>query len=338
MTWFPTLLGNEAAKATLRDRIDKKTLSHAYIIEGPRGSGKHTLARLIAAALACERQGTSVPCTHCPACEKILNDRAVDVHTYSRGKEATVKIEAARKIREEMLLSPTENSHQVFIVLDADTMTVAAQNALLIALEEPPKNVLILLLVEDSTRLLPTVRSRAQRIVMSRFPTDLLRQHVLSLSADARALSISSPETLATLLLHANGVIGGVLALLSPEKTRELLEKRELVDNIIEALAAYKPFIYLYELSQALPRKREELSIMLLLLQSALTDLILLKKDRSAPLSYYPDRSTALSLADRLGIAKLFSVVDAIIAATLDLEKNANLTVVITSLFSHMKL
>ncbi len=338
MAWFPTLLGNDTLKAALEEHIEKRSLSHAYIIEGPNGSGKRTLARLIAAALACEGSGKDKPCMHCSSCEKILSGQAVDVHLYERGKEATVKIEVARKIREEMILSATENEHRIFIVDDADMMTVAAQNALLIALEEPPENVFIFLLVTDASRLLPTVRSRAQRLTMSRFDFCTLREHVLTLSADARALAASSPDTFAAVLMHANGTVGEAISLLSPSNTRDILEKRATVDAIVLALAEHKPFGDIYSLSQALPRKRDELSAMLALLLKAITDLILLKRDPDAPLSYYCNRETAADTAAHMGIATLFAVLDAIDAALADLDRNANLTTVVTSLFSQMKL
>ena len=169
---FPELIGNERLKALFADGLRRGRGAHAFVLEGPAGSGKHTAARLIAAASLCENRddpSSPLPCGRCLSCRKILSGRSVDVLTVSRGERATLGVEPIREVRDSLWVTPNDGDRKFYLIEDAHLMTPQAQNALLLSLEEPPDYVMFLLLCEDASLLLETVRSRAPVLSMERF-------------------------------------------------------------------------------------------------------------------------------------------------------------------------
>ena len=156
---FPGFYGNDSLKLRLSAAGDR--LSHCYILEGPAGSGKKTLARLIAAAMECTAPGEK-PCGTCPACRKALKGEHPDIITVDSDK-ATVPIAEIRAMQADAYIKPNEGRRKVYIIPRARDMQGPAQNALLKTLEEPPAYCAFLLLTDTAEKLLPTVRSRAFR-------------------------------------------------------------------------------------------------------------------------------------------------------------------------------
>jgi DNA polymerase-3 subunit delta' len=208
---FPTLLGNMSLRRRLSKDIEEKRLSHAYILEGPRGSGKHTVALLSAAALSCTEQ-TQLPCGHCKSCEKILSGNSPDIITVGlEGEKVTIGVESIRMLKNDMYTAPNELGVKVYIIEDADKMTVQAQNAFLLSLEEPPEYVLFFLLCESSADLLETVRSRAPTLRTERLDRSMVEAHLLENEKRARTLRDESPDEWREILAISSGCIGYAL-------------------------------------------------------------------------------------------------------------------------------
>ncbi|MBQ2719050.1 MAG: DNA polymerase III subunit delta' [Clostridia bacterium] len=331
---FSAILGNEAVKARLTRALRDGTLPHALILSGPEGSGRRTLARELAAALFCLRRGEDapLPCGECEACRKVREGIFPDLHVIApeEGK-TTIGIARIRELRAELALTANESTHRVFIIERAEAMNAAAQNALLVSLEEPPEGVVILLITESEEALLPTVRSRCQLLRTELFDAAALERHLASNERFA-TLARRSPERAEALLESAGGCLGRALLLLDEGKMAEVLSEREAVDAVIRALGA-RGSAELFSALRLLPStKREELTEALALLSDALRDLILLKRDPTAPLVYYYDRETALTLAESVGIQRLFRLSDAVAEAEDDLSRNANVPIVLSTL------
>ena len=130
--YFSALFGNEATKARIGRAITDGTLPHAFLVSGPEGSGKATLATEIAAALNCERRGGGeLPCHMCNSCRRIKDGSFIDVKWLEKPKDKmTIGVGEVRTFREDMFLSATESDYKVYIIDDADRMTPNAQNAL----------------------------------------------------------------------------------------------------------------------------------------------------------------------------------------------------------------
>ncbi len=336
MAFFKTLYGNEAIKKHLAAAIAENCLSHAYIVEGPVGSGRRTLALLTAAALACEKKTGDMPCMECPHCGRILSMNTPDLRLFDRGDEASIKIETVRRLREDIYLAPTENRYKVYIIAEADTMTVQAQNALLKVLEEPPTETLIFLTVTEKERLLPTIRSRAQLLRMERFSEAALSEYVKALSPEGMRLSVSDPAFFSCVLKAADGAVGAALASMTPEFRESSQSVRACVDGLLSALSAPR-LLPLYTAVSACPTKRQELSFVLSQTLLAIRDLMLVKKSEETALLYYQDAETARTAGAALSVVRLFEVYDAISAAIADIEKNVNITPLLASLVGALR-
>lgn len=159
------LTGNEGLKRQLSAQERGRGLSHAYLISGPHGSGKRTLARLLAAAMVCTGGGEA-PCGSCPGCKKALAGIHPDIVTIGGdGKDITVS--QARAIRADAYIRPNEAGRKVYVVENAQNMNANAQNAILKLLEEGPAYAAFLLLTHNSAALLPTIRSRCEGLSLS---------------------------------------------------------------------------------------------------------------------------------------------------------------------------
>jgi len=158
---FPGFAGNEGVKALLKSR----PFSHAYILAGPEGSGKRTLARLIAAAMVCTGQGTA-PCLSCIPCRKTMKGTHPDViHAENGGKG--LYVDQIRALRSDAYIRPNEAGRKIFIIHEAQEMNASAQNAMLRLLEDGPSYAAFFLLTDNVSALLPTVRSRCVELLLS---------------------------------------------------------------------------------------------------------------------------------------------------------------------------
>ena len=154
------LAGNAALKEQLSAQEKGRGLSHAYLISGPAGSGKRTLARLLAAAMVCTGAGEK-PCGGCAACRKVFGGIHPDViQVGADGKD--ISVGQAREARSDAYIRPNEGERKVYLFHNAQDMTPAAQNALLKLLEEGPAYAAFLLLAENPGAVLTTIRSRCE--------------------------------------------------------------------------------------------------------------------------------------------------------------------------------
>ena len=156
------LFGCKDIKRRFSGWISNGILSHAYLIEGPSGSGKKSLAKYIAASLACVGN-----CDECNICHRISEGHCPDIKFISREEgQKNISVDAVREMIDDTPLTPTELDFKMYVFDGAEKLSAQAQNSLLKVIEEPPSGVYILLLCESSANILATVKSRVQRVVM----------------------------------------------------------------------------------------------------------------------------------------------------------------------------
>ncbi|MBQ9736135.1 MAG: hypothetical protein IJV96_05070 [Clostridia bacterium] len=328
--YLSAVFGNRESRLALGKSIEEGRLSHAILIEGAEGSGKSTLAKELAMASLCEHRtdpSYPLPCRRCRACHLVEENLTPDVHVLSRGDKATIGVEAVREVRADAMLSATEFDQRFYIFQDAESMTVQAQNALLKVMEEPPTEIKILLLTTSADAMLTTVRSRARLVRMQRFSPGEIAAY---LKEKAPALLNAAPASATdteTLLTAAQGSIGSALALLSPQSREAVAKKRAEVLSVIQALSTrtYTPIL---NAIGNLPTKRDELSDALLLLHTALRDLVLLKRTDDPPMTFFPSPDAVPSTMRDISLVALLAVVKATEEALEEIEKNANVTTV----------
>ena len=173
---FDTLLGNTRLKDNLISSLNRGHISHFYLISGPAGSGKHTLARLLSAAILCS--GEDKPCGRCVPCRKVMENLHPDVITVEDPEHKTVAVKIVRQFREDVFVLPNESDYKIYIF--PQELGVEGQNALLKVLEEPPKYGVFLLLTDNPEKILPTVRSRCTELKLQALPEALLKSTLLS--------------------------------------------------------------------------------------------------------------------------------------------------------------
>lgn len=216
---FEGLLGNQRLKENLTNSLQKGRASHFYLITGPRGSGKRTLARLLAAALMC--QEAHRPCLTCSPCRKILNQLHPDFITVEDPEHKYIPVDMIRQMREEMFIRPNEGNKKIYLLPQA--MRVEAQNALLKILEEPPAYGVFLLLAENPEALLPTVRSRCVELKLLPLEEPILR------SALVKEFPQADSDTISAAITRSGGYLGQARELLAgesdlPPQTSQLVQ------------------------------------------------------------------------------------------------------------------
>ncbi|MBR6781686.1 MAG: hypothetical protein IKM33_00605 [Clostridia bacterium] len=342
------VVGNDELLMRLDRDIRSGRLSHAYILDGRKGSGRHTLARYICAAIACENcpgQSPSLrdedqmgffdllddvsspreipadaplPCWECLACEKVLEEKCPDIQVIGRDGKASIGVEAIRFLRSDVLIPPNDLDTKVYIIEDAETMTVQAQNALLLTLEEPPPYVLFLLLCDGADHLLETIRSRAPVLRTRPIPDGDIREYLR-----ARRCTLSE-EDMEAVILRADGCIGQALTLADARSVKPILKMRETCDEFMEVMAARR-YDTLPAVLARFGNKRDGVVELLALVTLATRDLILLRHGDGVRLKYYTDRVGAEELSCRFTTKSLLGLYAALGRAADALESNGNI-------------
>lgn len=163
---FGGFLGNDTLKERLQASFRQGKASHCYLLCGPEGSGRHTLAKQMAAALEC-RQETDPGCGVCPACRKVLENQHPDVIVVDDTEHKNVAVDVVRQARSDVFIRPNEGRKKVYIIPRGQDLGPASQNALLKILEEPPGYAVFLILTTSAEKLLPTIRSRAVQLQLA---------------------------------------------------------------------------------------------------------------------------------------------------------------------------
>lgn len=229
---FPSLIGNEQLRRALSGN-----LSHAYIIEGPKGSGKLTAARNAAAAQLCENcdsDAHTLPCGECNVCSRIFRGIHPDVMEFSAESKKSIGVETARQIRSQVFISPVESACKFFVISDADLMTPEAQNALLISIEEPPAFSVFFLLVTDRTLLLETIRSRCVSLTTEKLPDDVVTEQLL-LTPEGARIRNADPQGFDNILKIADGSLGEAKRLLT-DRSDDLAQTRQMASELVRMI------------------------------------------------------------------------------------------------------
>ena len=209
---FGEVIGQEHVTHTLVREARERRVAHAYLFAGPRGTGKTSSARILAKAINCEDpRPDGEPCDRCATCQAISEGSSLDVQELDAASHNSV--ENIRDIRVQVtMVAARPSAHRVFILDEAHMLSVAACNALLKTLEEPPPNVHFILATTEPYKLLDTIRSRSQRFDFLPVPAEVLTRHLRSV-AGREGYEVAE-DGLETVARHADGSVRDALSLL----------------------------------------------------------------------------------------------------------------------------
>lgn len=176
---WKSVIGQEHLTKNLQNALKFQKISHAYIIQGEKGSGKKMLANLFSRALLCEGEGDK-PCNECRACKQAINRNHPDIIYVEHEKPNVISVDNIRmQINNDIAIKPYSSAHKIYIMDEAEKMNIQAQNALLKTLEEPPEYAVIFLLTTNVDILLPTILSRCVTLNIKPVAGDLIKNFLM---------------------------------------------------------------------------------------------------------------------------------------------------------------
>lgn len=315
------MLFNRTEKEKLLSEIASGKLSHAYLIEGGEGCGKTYFARFTAAAVLCT--GDKPPCGKCPSCVKALAGSHPDLFYFSPDKKASMGVETVRDIKKSLFFMPNDGDRKVYIIDDAQKMTVQAQNALLKFIEEPPASVLFFIVADKKESLLPTVVSRTRIISLAPSDNADIRRFLMSESKK------SGGEQIDEAINMAEGSPGKALKLLC----RDFSRQRQLCLDFMPVLVSTsKSDAMAFLLSMKL--NRDGVKEFFTLLMTALADVMNARFGRATRLL---SRDAAAEYAKSITDRKNAYLFDLATEAVVRAGENANINLLLMTFAAKLK-
>ncbi len=323
MAKFTDIIGQEQIKEHLQNALSAKKISHAYIINGEKSSGKEFIAKVFAMALQCEKQELE-PCQECHACRQALSGNQPDIIRLSHEKPNTISVDDIRsQINNDVAIKPYSSPYKIYIINEAEKMTQQAQNALLKTLEEPPGYAVILLLTANVNALLPTILSRCVVLNMKPVADSRVRAYLME--------ELQVPDYKADVCVaFARGNIGKAKALASSEDF-------ENIKNEALSLLKYIQDMELYEIVAAVKKIGEyklEINDYFDIMAIWYRDVLLFKATRDANHLVFREELGALrKCAQRSSYEGIETIIKALDTAKRRLDANVNFDLTMELLF-----
>ncbi len=297
-----SLIKSTTAYKTIQIEKKEGKLSHAYLITTADEYFLEDIAKIFASLIACEK---IEPCMNCRACSLIKDKIHPDVIFYPKG-EKDVVVEDIQNLIEESVIKPLEEDKKVFVILRADKMNARAQNKLLKTLEEPPKNVHILLFANSDYPLLSTVKSRVKKFEMGGFSDEKLFEALKDECADAQKLAFS--------IKCADGTLGKTRAYYFDDNLRECALAVEKV------LCDMKSSAELLEYSNLVSSLKCGIEEFLSVLELSVRDMLIFKQNENL----IKQKDSRLFLAEGYNTGALIYILEKIVEAKRRKKQNAN--------------
>ena len=180
MATFHDIIGQEQIKEHLQNAISAKKISHAYIINGEKSSGKEFIARVFAMTLQCEKGGTE-PCQECHSCKQAMTKNQPDIIYVRHEKPNTISVDDIRtQVNNDIVIKPYSSRYKIYIIDEAEKMNEQAQNALLKTIEEPPAYAILILLTTNAAAFLPTILSRCVTLNLKAVPDEKIKKFLMA--------------------------------------------------------------------------------------------------------------------------------------------------------------
>lgn len=327
MPGFQDIPGQEHIKAHFQKAVSSRNISHAYILSGETGMGGKELAQAFALTLMCESGRTS-PCLTCHSCKQVLSGNHPDLIYVSHEKPASIGVDDIREqIHDTIMIRPYSSSYKIYIVDEAEKMTIQAQNALLKTIEEPPSYAVIILLTANADSFLPTILSRCIQLKLKPLKDSVIRDHLIT--------DLSIPESRAEVYgAFARGNIG------KADKIAVSEEFRQLYDELIHMLKNIRDMdiSMLLNYIKKMKEDKMDLSKCLDFMQLWYRDALMFKVTKDANLLIFKDEYSAINdMSQKTGYDGFENILQAIDKAKVRLEANVNMELAMELMFLVIK-
>lgn len=309
--------GNEKALEIIEGAIEKKRFSHAYMLYGPEGCGKRTLAKRFAQGILCK--GKPSPCNQCSACKKVQGEIHPDfIVSGGKGGKNSFHVDEVRKLRADVYIRPNDGAYKVILLLNIENMSVSAANSLLKVLEEPPEHAVFLLTCTERSEIPSTIVSRCVPIGLFPLSAEQCADAVGKIIPDAEPDQISKAAVL------SGGVIGYAKELVENPEEKKALETAFEITYGLTGKNELDIIIAMGSLGSS-----RDFSLKVLLHMLAILGLMLESR--------YSGKKLQLILrADSLSASQVIEIVDIIKDCLTQLENNGNLKLILTSMSSRI--
>lgn len=310
---FSSVTGQDNIKESLISSIENGQVGHAYIFCGPKGIGKRTLARIFASALLCREYSDGKSCDCCPPCRMFASGSNPD-YKEVRSEGTSIGIDEIRDIQADIVIKPMYSSKKVYLINDADKMTLQAQNCLLKTLEEPPGYAVIILTTSNYDSLISTVRSRAVRYNFQKNTYE----EVHGVLESRLGSSIKGLDFIAS---YADGVIGTALQLAESD---EFMSLRDRTVKIVFHIHRCK-MKEVFEVYDFFKENKENINTILDIMTLVYRDLLVIKKaGEENMLINFDKKDIILNNVAEFSTQKLINNIEAIELTRSNIRHNAN--------------
>lgn len=327
MSDFKDILGHEEIISHLQNAIHLKKISHAYILDGEEGAGKNLLAATFAQTLQCEKGETS-PCGTCRSCKQAISGNQPDIIYVEHRNAGSIGVEDIREqLCGDIQIRPYSSPYKIYIIDEAEKMTIQAQNALLKTIEEPPSYGVIFLLTTNSEAFLPTILSRCVTLKLRPVKDNLIRKHLME--------ELRIPDYQADLCTaFARGNVGKARKLAASEHFGELK------DHAVH-LVRHMNDMELWEITEAIRKVADykaDINDYLDLLVFWYRDVLLFKATRQVDGLVFSEEINYISFqASRISYEGLGQIIEALEKAKVRLKANVNFELVMELLLLTIK-
>ena len=327
MLGFNDILGHEQIKEHFRNAVQTGKISHAYILSGEAGMGRKSLANAFALELLCEK-GLPDPCMACHACKQVLSGNHPDLIYVTHEKPASIGVDDIREqINDTIMVRPYSSYYKIYIVDEAEKMTVQAQNALLKTIEEPPSYAVIILITTNQEAFLPTILSRCVQMKLKPLKDFTIKSyltqnlHIAEKDADICAA-------------FARGNLGKAIHLASSDEFKELFQKvMVLVKNV-----GTMDISMLLDCIREMKEQNFDIGEVLDLMQLWYRDVLMFKVTKDMNLLIFKDEYKMINeTGEKVDYAGLEAILAAIDTARTRLNANVNMELAMELLLLTMK-
>jgi len=327
ITGFEEILGNEMVKDHFKKAIANHKVSHAYILTGEAGMGRKSIANAFAMTLLCEKGG-SEPCMTCHSCKQVMSGNHPDLIYVKHEKPGSIGVDDVREqINDTIMIRPYSSYYKIYIVDEAEKMTVQAQNALLKTIEEPPSYAVIILITTNQEAFLPTILSRCVQMKLKPLKDFTIKSYLTQ--------NLHIPEKDADICAaFARGNLGKAIHLASSDEFKELFQKvMVLVKNV-----GTMDISMLLDCIREMKEQNFDIGEVLDLMQLWYRDVLMFKVTKDMNLLIFKDEYKMINeTGEKVDYAGLEAILAAIDTARTRLNANVNMELAMELLLLTMK-